>query len=106
MNTDEHGFLIVLLPVPVPVLERLRLRGRGRGGFTLPADAARLVQVAGRHFTDDLVNDADADEIFPHFAGGARKDFMAIRQRDPEPGVGEHLPDAVGVFNRLFLGHS
>ena len=62
----------------------------------MPVDDAGLVQVVGGHFDVDLVADADADEILPHFAGDVGQDFMTIRQRDPEHGAGQHLRDIAG----------
>ena len=57
----------------------------------MPVNDARLVQVVGGHFNIDLVTNADTDEILPHFAGNMGQNFMAIRQRHPEHGAGEHL---------------
>ena len=67
---------------------------------------ASLVQIVGGHFDIDLVADADADEIFPHFAGDMRQNLMPVWQRDPEHGAGQHLRHAAGQFNWLFCGHS
>ena len=57
---------------------------------------ARLVQIVRRHFDVVLVADADADEIFPHFARDMSQNLMTIRQRDQEHGAGQHLRHAAG----------
>ena len=61
--------------------------------LAMPVGDARPVQVVGRHLEVDLVADADADEIFAHFAGNMREHLMAVGQGHPEHRAGQHLPD-------------
>jgi hypothetical protein len=44
-------------------------------------------------FHIDLVADADADEMFAHFAGDVGEHFMAVGQSHPEHRAGQHLRD-------------
>ena len=71
----------------------------------MPVGDARLVQIVGRHFDVDLVADADADEVFPHFAGDVREHLMPVRQGDAKHGARQHLLDVAGQLDWLFFGH-
>ena len=71
----------------------------------MPVGNARPVQVVGRHLDVDLVADADADEIFAHFAGDVSEHFMAVGQSHAEHRAGQHLRDVSHQFNWLFFGH-
>ena len=65
--------------------------------LAMPVGDARPVQVVGRHLEVDLVADADADEIFAHFAGNMREHLMAVdslaqdaiaySQKNPNPEI-------------------
>ena len=37
--------------------------------------------------------------MFAHFARDMRKDFVAVRQRHPKHGPGQHLRHGAGYFN-------
>ena len=54
---------------------------------------AGFAEVVGGHFDVDFVADADADEIFSHFAGDVGEDFVAIGQSYTEHRPGQDLGD-------------
>ena len=82
------------------------MAGSSGGGSELPVGDARLAEIVRRHFDFHLVSHADADEMFSHLAGDMGKDFMAIRQRDPEHGSRQDLCHGTCQFNGLFLRHA
>jgi len=72
----------------------------------MPERDPRLAQIVRGHLDIDLVADADADEVFAHFAGNMGEDFMAVWQSDAKHCPGQHLADRPLQFNWLFFGHA
>ena len=72
----------------------------------MPKGDARLAQIVGGHLHVDFVADADADEVFPHFAGNMGEDLVAVGQSDTKHRAGQHLADRSLQFNWLFFGHA
>ena len=58
---------------------------------TLPKRNPRFFQVVGRHLNIDLVADADADEVFAHFARDVGQDFVAVRKGHTKHGARQDL---------------
>lgn len=72
----------------------------------MPERDPRLAEVVGGHLDVDLVTDADADEVFAHFAGDVGEDFMAVGEGDAEHGAGQHLGHNSGNLYGLFFGQA
>jgi hypothetical protein len=66
---------------------------------------ARLIEVVRRHFDIHFIADGDPNEIFPHFPGNVRKDFMSVGQGDAKHGAGKHLRYISCQFDWLFFRH-
>jgi hypothetical protein len=66
----------------------------------------RLVQIVRGHLHIHLVADGDANEIFPHFAGDMREDFVPVGQRDTEHCARKHLRHTALQFDWFFFGHN
>jgi hypothetical protein len=64
---------------------------------------AALGQVVGRHLERDLVPGEDADAVLADLARGVRDHLGAVRERDPEAGVREHLAHDAFHLDQLFL---
>ena len=52
-----------------------------------------FAEIVGGHFDLDFIADADANEIFAHFAGDMSEDFVTVGQCHAEHGAGQHLGD-------------
>jgi hypothetical protein len=72
----------------------------------MPEGDARFPQVVGRHLDVHFVSDADADEIFAHFAGYMREHLMAIGQGYAKHSPRQNLGNRSSQFYRFFFGHN
>ena len=62
----------------------------------MPESDARFAEIVGRHLHVHFVTNADADEIFAHFARDMGKDLVAVGQRHPKHRPGQHLRHGAG----------
>ena len=53
-------------------------------------------EIVGGHLNVDLVADADADEVFAHFAGDMGENFVAIGEGHSKHGARQDLRNRAG----------
>jgi hypothetical protein len=66
---------------------------------------ARLRQVIGGKFTQNLIPHQNPDAVLPHLASRVAEHFVAILKFDPEHGIGKQFHHAPTHFQEFFLGH-
>ena len=66
---------------------------------------ASLAQVVGRHFHSHAIARGETDEVFSHFPGYMREDFVFIVEHDTKHRAGQHGRYGSFNFNGLFSAH-
>lgn len=72
----------------------------------MPESNPRLGKIVGRHLDIDFVADADADEVFAHFARDVRQDLVPVRQSHAKHGARKDLCHRAGQFDWFFFSHA
>ncbi|MDB6125635.1 MAG: hypothetical protein JWQ71_4628 [Pedosphaera sp.] len=72
----------------------------------MPESDARLAEIIRGHLDIHPVTNADADEVFAHFAGDIGQHFMAIRQRYFKHGARQYLGYGTGNLYWFFFSQA
>ena len=92
--------------MPRPIGAGFSTKDGGKGRLPVAEGDAGFAEVVGGHLDVHFVADADADEVFSHFAGNVGQDFVAGGEGNTEHRPWQHLGDGSRNLDWLFFRHA